>query len=83
MATQQRAWCSRDSFLEAVGTVNAEIKVVGERGGIKFKTTYPMIADRIVSMGTSAGCRVLRTVAANDDKPHLPIYVVTVKGFRP
>lgn len=48
-------WCSRDSFLNAIGTVNAEIITAGERGGLKVKTTYPMVAERIASMGKSAG----------------------------
>ena len=82
MRVKINPWCGRDAFLTAVGTVNADIKTDGQRGGILFKTTYPIIADRIESMGKSAGLRTLRTVAENDAKPHLPIYVVSVRGFR-
>lgn len=82
MAKAVPSYCSRDSFLDAIGVVNADVITEGERGGLKVKTTYPGVAERVEGMGKAAGCRVLRTVAENEAKPWLPIYVVTVKGFR-
>jgi hypothetical protein len=73
---------TRNEFLTAVGTVNADILTAGQRGGLVVKTTYPGVADRIHGMARSCELRTLQTVAENEAKPWLPIYVVSVKGFR-
>lgn len=72
---------TRNEFLLAVGTINAEFVTAGQRGGLVVKTTYPMVADRVASIAKSCGLRILQTIAENDDKPWIPIYVVGLKGF--
>jgi len=73
---------SLNEFLTALGTVNADIVTAGQRGGLLLKTTYPQIAERAHALARSClGLRTLKTIAENPERPWLPIYVVSVKGF--
>lgn len=69
-----RCWTTRNEFMNAVGIVNAEIKMV--RTAVRFETKYRLVAERIHSMGRSIGANSVHSIT--DDG----LYIVTVKGFR-
>lgn len=69
-----RCWSTRNEFMDAVGIVNAEIKMV--RTAVRFETKYRLVAERIHSMGRSIGANSVHTITDEG------LYVVTVKGFR-
>ena len=68
-----KCYATRNEFLTAVGTVNAELTMT--RTKITYRTKYRQIAMRIESLGKAVGGRVLRTVT--DDGTE----VVSVAGL--
>lgn len=70
----QQCFISRNEFIEAVGTVNAEIST--PRTGVRYATKYWMVAERIKDMAIGIRAKVLHTTTDEG------LYVVTVKGFQ-
>lgn len=71
---ERKCFVTRNEFLTAVGTVNADIKL--PRTSAIYSTKYRLVAERIASLGRSIGATVQETIT--DDV----VYVVGVKGFR-
>jgi hypothetical protein len=69
-----KCFITRDEFLTAVGTVNADITLRGKTT-VRYATRYTPIADRIAMMARHSGTKVARTLT--DDGLH----VIVIKGF--
>lgn len=73
MTTDNRCYTTRSYFMSSVGEVNAEISF--PYSGVKYKTKYTLVAERIESLAKTARAKVLHTITDEG------VHVVTVKGF--
>ncbi len=70
-----KCFISRDAFITAVGTVNADIRQSAGGRAVQYATKYRMVAERIASMGRGVGCRVETAITPEG------MYRVAVRGF--